>query len=56
MEIKQNRIREVASTIVVINGLATTAGSKWHFFAKSGKEHPTVFAKTTVINNCISSS
>ena len=37
-----------ASTIVVINGLAITAGSNPTFFAKSGSIHPTIFARITV--------
>jgi hypothetical protein len=36
--------------MVVINGFATTAGSRWHFFAKSGKQAPTIFAAQIVMN------
>ena len=39
-----------ASTIVVINGLAITAGSKPSFEASTGKVQPTNFATTTVKN------
>ena len=39
-----------ASTIVVIKGLATTAGSSLHFLASIGSKHPTSFAITIVIN------
>ena len=39
------------STIVVMNGFATTAGSRWHFFARSGRNAPTIFATTIVANN-----
>ena len=42
-----------ASTIVVINGEAITAGSKPNFFAPIGKMDPTNFAITTVIANVI---
>ena len=46
----QSIIKETASIIVVINGLAITAGSRWHFFARSGKSEPTSFAITIVAN------
>lgn len=38
------------STMVVINGLATTAGSSLHFLAINGNIQPTNFAITIVIN------
>ena len=38
------------SSIVVINGLAITAGSNLHCFAISGKVQPTILATKTVIN------
>ena len=40
---------ETASTIVVINGLAITAGSKPIFFAIIGRVLPTIFAHNMVI-------
>ena len=40
---------ESASTIVVINGFAITAGSKPSLFASIGKLHPTSFAQKTVM-------
>ena len=43
----------MASTMVVIKGLAITAGSKPIFFANIGREDPTVFAIITVINNVL---
>ena len=39
---------ESASTIVVMKGLAITAGSKPSFCASMGKEEPTSFARITV--------
>ena len=39
---------DTASTIVVINGLAITAGSNPSLFARIGSEQPTSFAITTV--------
>ena len=45
---KQYNIKDKASTIVVINGDATTAGSNLTFFAKRGSEQPTNLAITTV--------
>ena len=39
---------EHASTIVVINGLAITAGSKPNFLANIGKEQPINFETITV--------
>ena len=39
---------ESASTIVVMNGDAITAGSNPIFCAIIGSEHPTIFAKNTV--------
>ena len=39
---------ETASTIVVINGLAITAGSNFNFFAIIGREHPITLATHTV--------
>ena len=47
----QKIMSEITSTIVVINGFATTAGSKWHFFARSGRNAPTIFATTIVANS-----
>ena len=41
---------EIASTMVVINGLAITAGSKPIFFAIIGSTHPISFATITVKN------
>lgn len=49
----QNTISEIASTIVVINGLATTAGSSLHFFARSGRQQPTIFAMQIVQKSAI---
>ena len=43
--------KEQASTSVVINGLAITAGSNPSFFASIGREHPISFATITVITN-----
>jgi hypothetical protein len=39
---------DTASTIVVINGLAITAGSNFNFFAIIGREHPITLATHTV--------
>lgn len=36
--------------MVVINGFATTAGSRWNFFAHNGKMQPTSFENIIVIN------
>ena len=41
----------MASTIVVINGLAITAGSSLIFFASKGNMHPMNFARIIVKNN-----
>ena len=46
--IPKQTIKERASTIVVIKGLAITAGSKPIFFAKSGSVQPTTLATITV--------
>ena len=46
-------IKDKASTIVVINGLATTAGSRWNFLAIRGKIQPTNLAIITVQNSAI---
>ena len=43
MDSRQNIINDNASTIVVINGLATTAGSSLNFLASSGRVHPTSY-------------
>ena len=48
MDKPQKRITETASTMVVIKGLATTAGSRWASFAKIGSTAPTSFATITV--------
>ena len=40
-----------ASTIVVINGLAITAGSSLHFLASNGSVQPINLAITIAINN-----
>ena len=40
-------VSEIASTIVVISGLAMTAGSKPSLWARSGKKQPMAFAKRT---------
>ena len=40
--------RDSASTVVVIKGLAMTAGSKPILLARMGIEHPTSFARTIV--------
>ena len=37
--------------MVVMKGFATTAGSRWHNFAKMGNIAPTSFATTTVQSN-----
>ena len=42
---------ETASTIVVINGLAITAGSNFNFLAIIGSEHPITLATHTVNTN-----
>ena len=47
----QNIISEIASIVVVINGLATTAGSSLIFFASSGKQQPISFAIKIVANS-----
>ena len=39
-----------ASTIVVMNGEATTAGSSYIVFARIGKLPPIIFAMTIVAN------
>ena len=44
-------ISDNASTIVVINGLAITAGSNPILLATIGKELPTIFAHNTVIKS-----
>ena len=49
-ESMQKIISESASTIVVINGDATTAGSRLTAFARIGSEQPMSFAMMTVIN------
>ena len=46
----QNTRRDKISRMVVINGLAITAGSRWHFLAIKGKDAPTIFAIIMVIN------
>ncbi len=46
----QNTISESASTIVVIKGDATTAGSSFIFFAIIGSVQPMSFAIITVTN------
>ena len=40
--------RDRASTMVVMNGLAITAGSKPRRLASRGRVQPTIFAMTTV--------
>ena len=42
---------DIVSTIVVINGLAITAGSRCTAFAATGRRQPTSFAIHTVISN-----
>ena len=49
-ESMQKIISESASTIVVMNGDATTAGSSLTAFARMGSEQPMSFAMMTVIN------
>ena len=44
---------ETTSTIVVMKGLATTAGSRCNFFASSGRAEPTIFAMIIVITIAI---
>ena len=44
----QYKISDNASTMVVMNGLATTAGSSLTFLASIGNIQPTSFAITTV--------
>ena len=46
-------INDTASTIVVINGLAITAGSKPIFLAIIGREHPIILAIHTVNTSVI---
>lgn len=48
--ILKNTNNDRASTIVVINGLAITAGSNPNFEATTGKIQPTSFATMTVKN------
>ena len=45
LEILKYTTSDIASTIVVINGLAITAGSKPIFFANMGNEQPMSLAK-----------
>ena len=47
----QNKITETASTMVVMKGFATTAGSKRQSFARIGNNAPTNLAMITVQNN-----
>ena len=42
--------RDKASTMVVMKGLAITAGSSFRIFATMGSTAPTVFASSTVTN------
>ena len=49
--ILKKTINDKASTIVVMNGLAITAGSKPSFDARTGNTQPTNFATITVKNN-----
>ena len=42
--------KDTASMIVVINGLAITAGSSLHFFASKGNIEPTIFEIVITIN------
>ena len=51
IENKQKIRSEITSTMVVMNGLATTAGSSLIFFARSGKIAPTSFAMHMVANS-----
>ena len=44
---------DTTSTIVVMNGLATTAGSKCNFLASKGSAEPTIFAMMIVITIAI---
>ena len=44
----QKMISDKISTTVVMNGLATTVGSRWHFLARSGRHAPITFAAQTV--------
>ena len=44
-------INDTASTIVVINGLAITAGSNFNFFAIKGRVHPIILAIIIVQSN-----
>ena len=53
IDIRQKIIRDSASTIVVMKGLATTAGSNRHTLANIGIIQPTIFAMTTVANRDI---
>ena len=48
IDVWQNMIRDKISTTVVMNGLATTVGSRWHFLARSGRQAPITFAAQTV--------
>ena len=44
----QKMISDKISTTVVMNGLATTVGSRWHFLARRGRHAPITFAAQTV--------
>ena len=48
IDVWQNMISDKISTTVVMNGLATTVGSRWHFLARSGRQAPITFAAQTV--------
>ena len=43
----QKRSKDKTSVMVVIKGLAKTAGSMWIAFAKIGTQQPTIFATIT---------
>ena len=49
--IAQKIISDSASTMVVMTGLATTAGSRCNVFANRGIKQPTALAITTVANS-----
>lgn len=51
IDTKQKMMSDKASTIVVMKGLATTAGSNLHTLASKGIKQPTTFAITIVANS-----
>ena len=47
----QKTMSDTASTIVVMNGLATTAGSRCRSFANNGRQDPMILATQIVKNS-----